>query len=61
MPRAGFAVMPESASEPPHSRASEMASIGAGCAGTRAASSSQRPTSPSTARTAPAGAAAARE
>ena len=32
MPRAGFAVMPERASEPPHSSARLIASTGAGCA-----------------------------
>ena len=54
MPRAGFAVMPESASEPPHSSARQIASSGAGCGTVRAAAATSRSTSGSTARTVPA-------
>ena len=54
MPSAGLAVMPESASEPPHSSARQIASSGAGCAAVRAAAATSRSTSGSTARSVPA-------
>ncbi len=62
MPSAGLAVMPESASEPPHSSAeAEIASIGAGRRRRAAAAATRRSTSGSTARTVPGAAAAAGE
>ena len=51
MPSAGFAVMPESASEPPHSSPREMAESGAVCTAWRRASAVSRSTSGAVAAT----------